>query len=303
MTAISSGRHLAPIDDLRADRSGGVWARTNFDRVVGWLLPFLFLVAILPIVDLVLWLGGNALPHLTWTVLSTNPSGNAGGLYAPLIGSVYILLLATSVALLFGFFGGLATAEYLPERSAEIIRVSANVMVGTPAIIVGLFGYVTFVLYFGWGLSLIAGSVTLGIFMTPYIFRATDLAYTSVPPHIREAAFGSGASSTQYLGRVATPIAFPQVLTGVFLAMAIGVGETAPLVMTTLQTELPPTGLFAPAGSLPFYIWSGYSSIFPSQIHLAFEAAFLLLAIVIALNVVVRFIAARARRRLEGLFQ
>ncbi|HYA57379.1 MAG TPA: ABC transporter permease subunit [Thermoplasmata archaeon] len=293
------------VDDLRRDRSGHVWRRTMWDRCIGWLLPLLFLVAIIPILDLVYWVALRALPTFSVQVLTTNPSGAGGGLYAPLVGSVVILALATGVALLFGFLGGLATAEYLSEQAAGMVRVTANVMAGTPAIVVGLFGYVAFVTYFGWNLSLAAASVTLGIFMTPYVFRATDLAYASVPSHIREAAVGSGARPLQYLLRVATPIAFPQVLSGVFLAMAIGVGETAPIYLTTTAVELPPLGLLQPASALPLYIWTGFQTgyILPSAIHLAFQAAFLLLVIVVGLNILVRLIAARSRRRLEGLFQ
>ncbi len=290
-------------DDIRFDRVGHARRRLALDRVASWLLPLLFLVAIFPILDLVYWVSEHAVPGFTWQVIVTNPSGNAGGLYAPLMGSLSILGLATGFAIAFGFFGGLATAEFLGPRSAEMVRITANVMVGTPAIIVGLFGYFAFVIYFGWHLTLAAASLTLGIFMTPYVFRSTDLAYATVPSHIREAAYGSGAGAGQYLIRVATPIAFPQVLTGVFLAMAIGVGETAPLVLTTLQSNLPPTGLFSPSNALPFYIWSGYTSIFPTEIRLAFQAAFLLLIIVVGLNILVRVIAARARKRLEGLFQ
>jgi phosphate transport system permease protein len=303
MAAPTLSKRTVLTDDLRYDRTGHAARRTAFDKVVGWLLPLLFLVAILPILDLVYWISRRAVPYMSVQTLTTNPNGNGGGLYAPLVGSLEILALATLVAILFGFFGGLATAEFLPERASGLVRISANVMVGTPAIIVGLFGYFVFVTYFGWGFSLAAAGLTLGIFMTPYVFRATDIAYASVPPHIREAALGSGAGRMQYLLRVGTPIAFPQVLTGVFLGMAIGIGETAPLVLTTVASELPATGLLTPSNALPFYIWSGYTSIFPGEIQRCFEAAFLLLVIVIGLNILVRVIAARYRRRLEGLFQ
>ena len=305
MATASLSAPVAAVDDLTRDRSGHVRRRTLFDRCARWLLPLLFLVAIIPIVDLVYWVAVRALPTFTLAVLTTNPSGASGGLYAPLVGSLSILLVATLVSLLFGFLGGLATAEYLDERSASMVRITANVMAGTPAIVVGLFGYVTFVQYFGWKLSLAAAAVTLGIFMTPYVFRATDLAYASVPSHIREAAIGSGARPLQYLLRVASPIALPQVLSGIFLAMAIGVGETAPIYLTTTAVELPPVGLLQPASALPLYIWSGFQTgyILPSAIHLAFQAAFLLLVIVVGLNILVRIVAARSRRRLQGLFQ
>ncbi len=296
---------LRPEDNLALDRSGHLGRRRAFDRLVGWLLPLLFLVAILPIAWLLYYVGSQALPGFTLATLTTDPSGATGGLFAPLVGSLTILLLGTGVAIAFGFLGGLVTAEYLGEQWAGWIRITANVMVGTPAIIIGLFGYLVFVIYFHWGLSLAAASVTLGVFMTPYVFRATDIAYGSVPPHIREAALGSGARPRQYLVRVASAIAFPQVLGGIFLAMAIGVGETAPLYLTTTTVVLPPTGLFAPASALSLYIWTGFQTglILPTAIRLAFQAAFLLLVIVIGLNVLVRVIAARARRRLEGLFQ
>lgn len=297
---------LPVVDDLRTDRTGHLRRRTVLDQCAKWLLPLLFAVAVVPILDLVYWVGRSALPGFTLATLVTNPTGQqGGGLFAPLVGSLAILSLATLASLAFGFFGGLATAEYLSEEAAGLVRVTANVMAGTPAIIVGFFGFLTFVIYFGWGLSWAAGSVTLGIFMTPYVFRATDLAYASIPPYIREAAVGAGARPLQYLLRVATPIALPQILSGVFLAMAIGVGETAPIYLTTTSVNLPPLGLFQPASALPLYIWSGFQTgyILPGAIRLAFQAAFLLLVIVIGLNVLVRIIAARSRRRLEGLFQ
>jgi phosphate transport system permease protein len=303
-----SGTALAPPrltlqDDLRRDRSGGVWRRTVFDRIAGWLLPLTILVAVVPILDLAYWICRRALPTFTLATVTTNPSGAGGGLYAPLVGSFAILMLATAVSIAFGLIGGLVTAEYLDETGAGIVRVTANVMAGIPSIIVGLFGFIAFVLAFGWGASLAAAGVTLGVFMTPYVFRATDLAYASIPPHIREAALGSGARPAQYLFRVATPIALPQVLSGIFLAMAIGVGETAPLYLTTNAASIPPNGLFVPTGALSLYIWQDFLNPLPGAIHIAFQAAFLLLVIVVGLNVLVRLIGRRARRRLEGLYQ
>ncbi len=279
--------------------------RTGLDRWIGRLLPLTYLVAIVPIADLVYWVARRALPTFSWKVLTTDPSGASGGLFAPLVGTVTILLLATGVACALGVVGGFVTAEYLTERAAGWVRLSANVMAGIPAIVVGLFGYLAFVSYFGWGVSLAAASVTLGVFMTPYVFRATDLAYASVPPGLRDAALGAGARSHQYLARVATPVALPQVLSGVFLAMAIGVGETAPLYLTTLPVDVPPSGLLQPVSALTLYIWSGFQTgyILPSAIRLAFQAAFLLLVVVIALNVVVRLLGARSRRRLAGLLR
>jgi len=278
--------------------------RVGFDRWIGRLLPLLYLVAILPIVDLVYWVSSHALPTMSWSVLTNTSPLNTHSLAVPMVSTVYIMALATSLAVVFGLFGGIATAEFLSERAAGWVRTAANLLAGTPSVVIGYFGFFAFVLYFGWGLNVISGSFTLAFFMLPYLFRTVDLAYTSVPRAIREAAYGQGARPAQYLLRVATPIAFPQVLNGVFLAMAIGVGETAPLFLTLEQSALIPTGIFQPASFLTGQIWENYSSPPGTPgVALAFESAFILLVVVVGLNVVVRFISARFRKRVEGLFQ
>ncbi len=301
---------VLPRDEVLFDRSLRTRWRLGFDRWIGWLLPLLFLVAIVPIVDLVYFVVRAAYPVLSWGNLTNtqpyaNQNGNAVGL--ALIGTFDLMAIATAVAVLLGLFGGIATAEFLSERSAGWVRTSVNMLAGTPSVVVGYFGYFAFVLYFGWGLSLIAGALTLSFFMVPYIFRTVDLAYTSIPRPIREAALGSGARPYQYILKVGTPIAFPQVLTGVFLAMAIGLGETAPIVLTTLPSLLVPSSLNSGVTFLTYLIYDGFNhpSTGPGSNELAkaFEAAFLVMMIVIALNVVVRVFAARYKKRLEGLYQ
>ncbi len=293
-----------PSDDLRRSDTFRVRWRTGFDRWVGYLLPLLFLVAIIPILDLVYYIGSQAIPTLSATVVTSVSSYQSyDALGVPIITTFLFVALATILAVALGLFGGIATAEFLSERSASWVRMSANVLAGMPSVIVGYFGFFAFVLYFHWGYVFIAGVVTLSFFMTPYIFRTVDLAYSSIPRPIREAAFGSGAKPVQYILRVGTPIAFPQILTGVFLAMAIGLGETAPIVLTVTPNIVVPSGLFQPATYLTYLIWIGFSSP-PGSIFLteAFQAAFVILVVVVALNVVVRFIAARYRKRLEGLY-
>ena len=289
--------------ELLYDRSARTRWRLGFDRWIGWLLPLLFIVALFPILDLVYYISSQALPTMTWKIL-TSTSPYAPGLGVPILTTAEIMGVATSVAVVLGLFGGIATAEFLGERSAGWVRMAANMLVGTPSVILGYMGYFLFCIRFGWGLSFIAGSFTLAFFMTPYIFRISDLAYSSIPRHIREAALGSGARPYQYVVKVGAPIAFPQILNGVFLAMAIGVGETAPIVLTTTPSVLLPTSIYSPVTFLTATIWENFSQPAGStSIALAFQAAFLLLIVVVSLNIVVRIISARYQRRLEGLFQ
>ncbi|MGD0257533.1 MAG: ABC transporter permease subunit [Thermoplasmata archaeon] len=291
-------------DNILFDRSARTRWRIGFDRWIGRLLPLLFLVAILPILGMVYWVSEQALPTLTWTIIVGQSPYATDQLGVPIIGTFELMLIATLLSVVLGLFGGVATAELLSPRAASVVRMTANMLVGTPSVIIGFFGFFVFVLYFGWGLSLIAGAVTLSMFMTPYIFRTADLAFTSVPRHIREAALGSGAAPTQYILRIATPIALPQILTGIFLAMAIGVGETAPIVLTTTAGKLAPTSLTSPVTFLTAIIWDGFNQGSGSPFFvLAFQAAFLLMVVVVALNIVVRVVAARYQKRLEGLYQ
>jgi phosphate transport system permease protein len=291
-------------DELLYDRSAQTRFRLGFDKVMSGLLPLLFLVAILPILDLVYFIASRALPTLTWSVLtSTNPY-NSDSLGVPIVSTAEVMALATVIAVALGLFGGIATAEFLTEGEATWIRMAANMLVGTPSVVLGYFGYFLFVLKFGWGYSFIAGTVTLAFFMTPYIFRTADLAFTSIPRPIREAALGSGAQPHQYILKVGTPIAFPQVLNGIFLALAIGVGETAPIVLTTTASVILPQTLTSPVTFLTATIWSNFSEPPGTPgLALAFQAAFLLLIVVVGLNILVRLISARYQKRLEGLYQ
>lgn len=291
-------------EDLLYDRSSRTRWRIGFDRWIGRLLPLLFLIAIAPILSLVYYISVQAIPSLSWSVVTSTSPYHVDAMGTPIIGTFEVMILATLLAVALGLFGGIATAEFLSERNAASVRMSANLLVGTPSVVLGYFGYFAFCLYFGWGLSLVAGAFTLAFFMVPYVFRTVDLAYTSVPEHIREAALGTGARPYQYILRIATPIAFPQVLTGVFLAMAIGVGETAPIVLTTATSKIPPQTLYSPVSWMSSLIWQNFSQAPNTGLPtLAFQAAFILLVVVIGLNVVVRVISNRYRRRLEGLYQ
>jgi phosphate transport system permease protein len=291
-------------EDLLTDLSARTRWRLGFDRAIGWLLPLLFGVAILPILDLVYYISLRALPTLSVTVLTSTSLTRVDSLGVPLVSTAEIMALATLVAVALGLFGGVATAEFLSDRVAGFVRTTANMLAGTPSVVMGYFGYFAFVTYFGWGYTMISGAFTLAFFMTPYIFRTVDLAFTSVPRHVREAAYGSGAGPVQYILKVGTPIALPQILTGIFLAMAIGVGETAPIVLTTAASSILPPSVFSPATFLTELIWENFdSSLGAGYVAIAFQAAFILIVVVMALNVLVRFISARYQKKLEGLYR
>ncbi len=294
-----------PEEDLRPAPGSRLVRRLRWDRWVGRLLLLPFLLVLVPIGDLLYWISSRALPTLSLTTLTTNPSGFGGGLYAPLTGTVMLMLLAGGIATALGILAGMYTAEFAGPGTASVARLGGNLLAGVPAIVIGYFGYFALVLYLGWGYSLLAGAVTLSFFMLPYVYRTADLAFAAVPREQREAAQGAGATPLQYLRRVAWPIAFPRILTGVFVALAIGLGETAPLLFTAGWNNAPAAGLSSPTGYLTGVIWLFYDfpKSFGTEQTLAFQAAFLLIVAVIALNVVIQIVAERARRKLRGIYR
>ena len=167
---------LGLVPDRRVHR------RVAWDRWLGRLLPLAFVAVLFPIIDLLYWIGSEALPTLSWTTLTTNPVGFGGGLYAPLTGTVYLVGIATAIAGTLGIVAGAYTAEFASPRAALIGRLLANLLTGTPAIVVGYFGYFALVLYTHSTFTLWAGAITLSIFMLPYVYRVTDAAFGSVPP-------------------------------------------------------------------------------------------------------------------------
>jgi phosphate transport system permease protein len=285
-------------------RSPRLTRRLWFDRAMRWLLPLTFLLVLLPLFDLLYYIGAKALPTFTLQTLTTNPIGLGGGLYAPIVGTLVLIGIATAFASTVGIVAGMYTAEFAPSSIARAARLGGNLLAGVPAIVVGYFGYFLLVLATGWKFSTLGGGLTLGVFMIPYVYRVCDLALARVPGEQREGALATGARRGQYLLRVALPIALPSILTGIFLAMAIGLGETAPLVLTAGWSNTPVQSLLAPTSYLTGVVYENYQ--FPSNlgqlVTLAFQAAFLLVVIVLALNVVVQLIADHYRRRLRGLF-
>lgn len=302
---MGAGAAPPPAPDSILATSGLIRRRVAFDRLIGWVLLLAFAVVLFPLFDMIYWVSVRALPTFTWATLTQDQVGFGGGLYAMIVGTVVLVLLATAFATAIGLAAGLYTAEYASPAVQRLGRLAGNLLAGVPAIVLGYFGYYALVLYTHWGFTTFAGAITLGVFMIPYVYRTTDLALSNVPASQREATLALGAARGQYLARVALPIALPTILTGIFFAMALGSGEAAPLIYTAGWSSTPVTGLLQPTSFLTGAIWSFYD--FPSSegsfLALAFQAALLLILIVLALNLAVQVISDRYRRRLRGLYE
>ncbi len=199
-----------------------------------------------------------------WTFLTgadaTDPS--AVGIWAAFKGSLMTMAITLILAFPIGVFAALYLEEYAPKNKlTDMIEVSINNLAAVPSIIFGLLGLAVFLTLFGMPRSsALVGGLTLALMTMPVIVIAGRNAVKSVPPSIREAALGIGASPVQVVFHHVLPLALPGILTGTIIGMARALGETAPLLMIGMRAFIPsaPGGFTDAATALPvqIYLWS-----------------------------------------------
>lgn len=172
---------------------------------------------------------------INWTFLTQPPvdSMTKGGILPCIVGTICLSIGAIVVALPIGVVSAIYLHEYArPGRILRIIRLGINNLAGVPSVVFGLFGLAFFVVYLDMGVSILAGSLTLGILTLPVIIGASEEALRSVPDTYREASLGLGATKWQTIYRVVLPTAMPGILTGAILGLSRAAGETAPIMFT-----------------------------------------------------------------------
>ena len=219
--------------------------------------------------------------------------GPVGGVLHGIIGTLIITGMGLLFALPIGIFAGIYLSEYRNERYATIVRFCCDVLSGSPSIVAGVVIYILVVIR-SQQFSAIAGSLALMILMVPIVTRTTEEMLKLVPESMREAARGLGAPTWYSTFTVVIPAALPGIVTGVMLAFARGAGETAPLILTVLGSNMISTDLFAPMASLPLLAYRYTESPYPGENTLAWGAAFVLMMLVLVMNILVR-VATRRR--------
>lgn len=223
----------------------------------------------------------------------TKPYGvPGGGMLNAILGTALITLVATLLAVPVGMLGGVCLSEFArSSRFGNAVRFSANVMMGMPSIIVGLFIYTLIVMTTG-RFSGFAGSVALAIIMFPVILRTTEDMLCMVPNALRESALAIGAPRWRITLAVVFRSAKSGLMTGVLLAVARVAGETAPLLFTALTSDAWPTGFFTQPTANLTVTMTEYATNSPFEtMHIrAWGAALIITAAVLALNILCRTI-------------
>jgi phosphate transport system permease protein len=282
---------------IQAIASASLRRRAIVSNVVLGLCWACLAIAVVPLVGVIVYVVIKGLPawNADFFTNSTTPEGvPGGGVFNAIVGTAEITAIATAVTVPFGLFCGLFLAES-DGRVAGAIRFVADVMTGMPSITIGIFGYIAIVKTTG-GYSGLAGAFAIGFIMLPVIIRAGETAIRGVPRHLGEAALALGARRATIARRVVVPTALPGIVTGTLLAIARGLGETAPLLFTIFGSQYLEWNPTQPMAALPIVIYSNSSQPYADLIQIAWGAALLLLVVVLVLSIGSRLAAAFLRR-------
>lgn len=282
------------------------WSRTvegprrALDRLVTVTVTSAFLVALVPLVSVVVTVLQNGLARFDvefFTYSMRGIVGEGGGAYHAIMGTLIITGLATVMSVPIGLLAAIYLVEYGRGRLARAITFLVDVMTGIPSIVAGLFAYALFVVFFGPGVRMgFAGAVALSVLMIPVVIRSTEEMLKLVPNELREAAYALGVPQWRTIVKVVIPTSIAGIATGVTLAIARVIGETAPLLVTVGITTSSNFSPFEDSRMATLPVFAYYSYVAPGvprdpYIDRAWTAALTLIIIVMALNLAARLVS------------
>lgn len=268
--------------------------RRLIDAAMRWLATAATALILVPLGAVIAYVVVNGWPWLDVEFLTSGPLDEVhGGALNAILGSLQLVPLAALVATPVGILGGIYLSELAPPRVAAAIRFGADVMVGLPSVVVGVFCYAILVVPFH-QYSAAAGVVALAVIMVPVILRNTEEILRLVPPSVREGGLALGMPRWRTTTVVVIRAGFGGLVTGVILAVARASGETAPLLLTSLGSRLVNVGELArPMDALPTFIYINSGQPSPVLVGQAWAAALVLVVFVLVANVTARLVAAR----------
>jgi phosphate transport system permease protein len=273
--------------------------RKATDRFVTGLVVGAFLLALIPLVSLVWTVLVNGAARFDvefFTYTMRNVVGEGGGVLHAIVGTLLVTLWATIISVPVGIFTAIYLVEYGSGRLSRAITFFVDVMTGIPSIVAGLFAYALFALFAGEGVrSGIGGAVALSLLMIPTVVRSTEEMLKLVPNDLREASLALGVPKWLTIAKVVLPTALAGIVTGITLAIARVIGETAPLlIIAGFTTNMNYNVFDGRMMTLPVFAYNQYVSPGVQEqayFDRAWTAALILILIVLVLNIVARLIA------------
>jgi phosphate transport system permease protein len=272
--------------------SGRTLHRARFASNLGfWALGVPLVLFLGFILLMFYYLFRNGIGVISWRFLTQPPINGMteGGIWPCIVGTVLVTFVSLIFSVPVGVFSAIYLSEYAPVNFlTRVIRSSIRSLAGVPSIVYGLFGVALFVSAMKFGLSIIASGLTLGLMNLPWIIATSEEAINAIPGSFREGALALGTTKWEAIRHNVLPYAFPGILTGILLAVARTMGETAPILFTgvTYYTRQLPTSLKSKFMALPYHLFtlSTQHDQMMKVRPLAFGTAIVLLAFVLVFD-------------------
>ncbi|ABR50693.1 phosphate ABC transporter, inner membrane subunit PstA [Alkaliphilus metalliredigens QYMF] len=255
------------------------------ERIAFSILTFTAMLVVIPTLLIIGYIFVKGIGMINWEFLTAMPRKGMteGGIYPAIIGTLYLVLGTVLFALPLGIGSAIYLTEYAKQGIlSRLIRLAILNLAGVPSVVYGLFGLGLFVLFLGFGSSILAGSLTLACLILPIVITASEEALKSVPQSYREASLALGATKWQTIQKVVLPHATPGITTGAILGIGRAAGETAPILLTVAAFFLPrlPKSFFDQAMVLPYHLYIISTQVPNMPEEIKYGTALVLLGIV-----------------------
>ena len=272
------------------------------EKFAFWVFRVLSLLVLVILAMILYFIVIRGWHMLNWKFLTAMPEDGMtkGGIFPAIVGTFCLIGGSMLFAFPLGVMAGIYINEYTKDSwFKRFVKLMTNNLAGIPSIVFGLFGMALFVKYMGFGDSILAGSLTLGILALPVVIRVTEEALIAIDDSFRHGSLALGATRLQTIRRIILPMAFPNIITGLILSIGRVSGETAPILFTVAAYFLPklPTSIFDQVMALPYhlYVISTSGTKIEESRDMAYGTALVLVLIVLLLNLL-----ANALRRYFG---
>ncbi len=266
------------------------------------VLTLLTLVVIVPILIVVGNIFVQGIGAISLEFIFGMPSNGmrSGGIWPAIVGTILLTLGTALVAIPLGVGGAIYLSEYARDtKFTRAIRLAIINLAGIPSIVYGLFGLGLFVLFFQFGTSILAGSLTLAIMTLPVIISASEEALRAVPTEFRTVNASLGGTRWQGIRKIVLPQALPGIITGVILGLLRAAGETAPILFTVAAFYLPrlPQSVFDQTMALPYHLYVISTQVPGMPLEIQYGTALVLLTLVLSMNLAATLLRSYFRKK------
>lgn len=261
------------------------------EKIVENLIKIVGILSIIPVFIILGYIVFKGISAISWDFLTKMPEDGmrAGGIFPAIVGTIWLTVGTILISVPFGVLTGIYLVEYAKDNwLTRIINLTIINLAGIPSIIYGLFGMALFVIFLEFDVSILSGSLTLGIMCLPVIITSTRESLLAIPNHLREASLALGATKWETITKVILPAALPGILTGVILSISRAAGETAPIMFTAVAFYLPflPETPWDQVMALPYHLYVISTQVPNMPLEYMTGTLFILVVITISFNLI-----------------